>query len=136
MKKFTEYINEDYNIQTVAGIKTSDLATVYRWLKWGNAAETGLTKKDPKWAKQRDIIGGELGKRARRGEEDAKRALNNRMTKDTDRYGKPVPIKITQPKKSLRDKIKNMIIKKVKTRPPDPKTVRSDAYSRIKDLKR
>jgi len=99
------FIKEDYNLQTVAALSTSDLGTVYRWLKWGNAAKTGLPEKDPKWAKQRDIIGSELGKRARKGEEDAKRALNNRMTKNVDKYGKNIKIPTSPPKPTLLQKI-------------------------------
>jgi len=93
-----------YNL-TVKGLKTQDLAVVYTWLKWGNAAKTGLTDKDPSWAKQRDIIGSELGKRARGGEEAAKRALNNRMIQNVDKYGKSVEIPKTPPKLTLLQKI-------------------------------
>jgi len=105
MKSFNQYIDETYNVLTVKGLKTQDLGVVYTWLKWGNAAKTGLAEKDPNWAKQRDAIGAELGKRARGGEELAKRALNNRMTKDVDKYGKTVKIPKAPPKPTLLQKI-------------------------------
>ena len=104
-KKVKKKINETYSAVGVKGIETQKLATVYVWLKWGNAAKTGLSEKDPKWKKSRDIIGAELGKRARNGEEAAKRALNNRMTKDVDKYGKKIVIQKSTPKPTLLQKI-------------------------------
>jgi hypothetical protein len=105
MKSFNQYIDETYNVLTVKGLDTQDLGVVYSWLKWGNAAKSGLPEKDPSWAKQRDAIGAELGKRARGGEEAAKRALNNRMTKAVDKYGKNVKIPTSPPKLTLLQKI-------------------------------
>jgi hypothetical protein len=106
MKSFNQYyIDEKYTEVGVKGLKTQDLGVVYAWLKWGNAAKTGLPEKDPKWAESRDNIGAELGKRARAGEEDAKRALNNRTTKDVDKYGKKVKIPTSPPKLTLLQKI-------------------------------
>jgi hypothetical protein len=106
MKSFNQYyIDEKYTEVGVRGIETQQLGTVYAWLKWGNAAKTGLPEKDPKWAKSRDVIGAELGKRARGGEEAAKRALNNRTTKDVDKYGKKVKIPTSPPTPTLIQKI-------------------------------
>jgi len=105
MKSFNQYFDETYSAVGVKGIETQKLATVYVWLKWGNAAKTGLPEKEPKWGKSRDIIGAELGKRARKGEEAAKRALNNRMTKDVNKYGKKVEAPKTTPKATLLQKI-------------------------------
>jgi hypothetical protein len=111
MKSFKQYIDEAYTALSIKGIPTLDLGVVYTWLKWGNAAKTHkLTEKDPSWAKSRDLIGSELGKRARGGEEAAKRALNNRRTKDVDKYGKRVKINPTSPPKpNLLQKIANTL---------------------------
>ena len=111
MKSFKQYykIDENYDKVGVKGLKTQDLAVVYTWLKWGNAAKTGFTDKNPDWAKRRDVIGSELGKRARSGEEAAKRALNNRVSKNVDKYGKGVPVKTVSPKKTLLQKITKTI---------------------------
>lgn len=106
MKSFKQHLlDETYNIMSVKRLSTQDLGVVYKWLKWGNAAKTGFTDKDPDWAKSRDLIGSELGKRARAGEEDAKRALNNRTTKNVDKYGKKVEIPTSPPKLTLLQKI-------------------------------
>jgi hypothetical protein len=107
MKSFKQYrLDEAYNVTTVKGLSTQDLGVVYTWLKWGNAAKTHrLTEKDPNWVKQRDAIGAELGKRARGGEELAKRALNNRTTKNVDKYGNKVEIPTSPPKLNLIQKI-------------------------------
>jgi len=106
MKSFKQHLlDETYNVLTVKGLKTHDLGVVYTWLTWGNAAKTGFTDKNPGWAKQRDTIGSELGKRARGGEELAKKALNNRMIKNVDKYGKKIEIPKTPPKLTLLQKI-------------------------------
>ena len=106
MKSFKKYIlDEAYSGANIVGLSTSDLGSVYKWLKWGNAAKTGLTEKDPSWAKQRDAIGSELGKRARGGEELAKRALNKRMDSSVDKYGKSIPAIRTPPTPNLLQKI-------------------------------
>ena len=42
MKSFKQHLNEAYSATSVVGLKTQDLAVVYTWLKWGNAAKTGL----------------------------------------------------------------------------------------------
>ena len=106
MKSFKEHLlDEAYNVMTVKRLKTQDLGVVYAWLKWGNAAKTGFTDKNPTWAKSRDTIGSELGNRARAGEEDAKRALNNRMRKNVDKYGNKVEFPTSPPKLTLLQKI-------------------------------
>ena len=120
MKSFKQYItkmDEIYTASNAAGLSTQDLGIVYRWLKWGNAAKTGLTKNNPEWEKQRDVIGSELGKRARKGEEFAKRALHNRVDKNVDKYGKPVPgsevdLRSKPKKKKMIDKLIDYLNKK------------------------
>ena len=100
---------ENYSALSVKGLKTRDLGVVYIWLTWGNAAKTGVAEKDPKWKKRKEIIGSELGRRAKAGEELAKRALNNRMTKDVDKYGKKIVIQKSTPKPTLLQKIAKTI---------------------------
>ena len=62
----------------------------------------------------RDLMGAELGKRARAGEDDAKRHLNNRYDNQTDKYGKKTPLKTTPIKKTLSQKIMRMLKGKMK----------------------
>ena len=134
MKSFIQhtFINEKYTASNVVGLSTQDLGIIYRWLKWGNAAKTGVTKNDPDWARQRDVIGSELGKRARTGKEDAKRALNNRSTNRVDKYGKTVSVddkKKDPPSSLLKRLLKPFVVskkgrKKRTHRPlPSPKDV-------------
>ena len=91
MISFGQYLllrEDSYDAATITRLSTIDLGTVYTWLKWGNAAKTGFTDENPGWKKRRDNIGAELGKRARGGEVNAKKALNNRLFKGVNKMGK------------------------------------------------
>ena len=95
-------MSEGYDALTVKGMKTLDLGTYYRWAKFGEGKrhiEQGTPAGDMV-KRARDVIGTELGKRARAGEDDAKRHLNNRFSNRIDKYGKKVPMKATPIKKS------------------------------------
>ena len=100
MKSFKEYLLEmSYTQSNVQRIKTTDLGTVYTWLAFGNAARRGL---DDREKKAKDVIGSELGQRARKGEDSAKMFLNNRMGQNVDKYGKPKEFKKAPPKSLLK----------------------------------
>ena len=95
-------MSEGYTQQSVKGMTTLDLGTFYRYAKFGTGAkriEQG-GKAGDMIKRARDLIGIELGKRARAGEDDAKKHLNNRFSNQIDKYGKKVPMKATPIKKS------------------------------------
>ena len=95
-------MSEGYTQQSVKAMSTQDLGTFYRYAKFGTGAkriEQGSEAGDM-IKRARDVVGTELGKRARAGEDDAKRHLNNRFSNQIDKYGKKVPMKATPIKKS------------------------------------
>ena len=113
---YGEEIDEGYTKQSVKNMSTQDLGTFYRYAKFGNGAkrieqggDAGAMIKNA-----RDLMGAELGKRARAGEDDAKRHLNNRFSNQMDKYGKKKPQKITPIKKTLSQKIMRMLKGKMK----------------------
>ena len=107
-------IKEDYSAQSVKNMPTKELGTVYKYMKFGKGAER-IEKGDAVLTKKtRDLVGSELGKRARAGEEAAKRYLNDRMSNQIDKYGnkkKNMPLKKSQ---GLKGKIKDMLKGKMK----------------------
>lgn len=106
-------INEGYNRQSIKNMPTEKLGTLYKWLKFGRGDEH-IKKGDSDLKDRRDLIGSELGKRARKGDDNAKRHLNNRFSNRVDKYGKSVSIKTTPPKNSLPQKIMRMLKGKMK----------------------
>ena len=109
-------LDEGYTKQAVKNMSTQDLGTFYRYVKFGNGAkhiEAGDESADM-LKNARDLIGSELGKRARAGEDDAKRHLNNRFNNQVDKYGKKVPMKTSPPKQTLKQKIMRMLKGKMK----------------------
>tara|TARA_B100000131_G_C18042027_1_gene582847 strand:+ start:128 stop:520 length:393 start_codon:yes stop_codon:yes gene_type:complete len=101
-ERANSFLSEGYTQQSVKGMTTLDLGTFYRYAKFGSGAkriEQGGEAGDM-IKRARDLIGAELGKRARAGEDDAKRHLNNRFSNQIDKYGKKVPVKATPIKKS------------------------------------
>ena len=109
-------IHEDYSERTVRNMSTKDLGIYYLWIKFGEGkrhiekgGKDGINLK-----KTRDNVGSELGRRAREGEEAAKRYLNNRMSNQIDKYGKRIPYKPARPKKTLTQKIMRMLKGKMK----------------------
>jgi len=106
-------ICEGYNKQSIANMPTQKLGTLYRWLKFGNGNEH-IKNGDSVLKSRRDLIGSELGKRARGNDDDAKRYLNNRMSNNMDKYGEKTPMKTTPAKKSLSQKIMRMLKGKMK----------------------
>lgn len=106
-------IEEGYNLQSIKNMNTHDLGTVYGWLKFGKGNEH-IKKGDNDLKDRRELVGSELGKRARAGEDEAKRYLNNRMDKNMDKYGNKIPIKTTPSKKTLSKKILSMLKGKMK----------------------
>ena len=111
-----EGIDEGYTKQSVKNMSTQDLGTFYRYAKFGNGAERIKQGGDAgdMIKNARDLMGTELGKRARAGEDDAKRHLNNRFSNQTDKYGKKIPLKTTPIKKTLSQKIMRMLKGKMK----------------------
>ncbi len=109
-------ILEAHTKQSVKSMSTQDLGTFYRYAKFGNGAERieqgGEAGDMIKNA--RDLMGAELGKRARSGDDDAKRHLNNRFSNQTDKYGNKKPLKTTPIKKTLSQKIMRMLKGKMK----------------------
>ena len=113
---YGEEIDEGHTAQSVKGMTTLDLGTYYRWAKFGEGKrhiEQGTPAGDMV-KRSLDVIGSELGKRARAGEDDAKRHLNNRFSNQMDKYGKKKPQKITPIKKTLSQKIMRMLKGKMK----------------------
>ena len=113
---YGEEIDEGYTKQSVKNMSTQDLGTFYRYAKFGSGAkriEQGGEAGDM-IKRARDLMGTELGKRARAGEDDAKRHLNNRYDKQTDKYGNKKPLKTTPIKKTLSQKIMRMLKGKMK----------------------
>ena len=109
-------ISEAHTKQSVKGMSTQDLGTFYRYAKFGSGAkriEQGGESGDM-IKRARDLIGAELGKRARAGEDDAKRHLNNRFSNQMDKYGNKKPQKTTPIKKTLSQKIMRMLKGKIK----------------------
>lgn len=109
-------ILEGHTKQSVKAMSTQELGTFYRYAKFGSGAkrieqggEAGDMIKNA-----RDLIGAELGKRARAGEDDAKRHLNNRFSNQVDKYGNKKPQKTTPIKKTLSQKIMRMLKGKMK----------------------
>ena len=104
---YGEEIDEAHTKQSVKSMSTQELGTFYKYAKFGSGAkriEQGGEAGDM-IKRARDLIGSELGKRARTGEDDAKRHLNNRMSNQMDKYGNKVPMKSTPIKKSRISKI-------------------------------
>ena len=106
-------ILEGYTKQSVKNMTTQELGTFYKFVKFGSGAEH-IVKGDKMLKNARDLVGTELGKRARAGEDDAKRHLNNRYDKQTDKYGNKKPLKTTPIKKTLSQKIMRMLKGKMK----------------------
>ena len=109
-------ILEGHTKQSVKAMSTQELGTFYRYAKFGSGAkrieqggDAGAMIKNA-----RDLMGAELGKRARAGEDDAKRHLNNRFSNQMDKYGKKKPQKTTPIKKTLSQKIMRMLKGKMK----------------------
>jgi 3-phosphoglycerate kinase len=114
MKTYKNLVQEDHvSLRSAAKMPTKELGTIYGWLKFGNAVNH-IKKGNKELEKYRDVVGSELGKRARGGEEDAKRYLQNRMSNRMDKYGKPVSMKTTPIKKTLSQKIMHMLKGKIK----------------------
>ena len=119
MISFGQYLllqlhEDSYDATTIKRLSTIDLGTAYKWLKWGNAAKTGFTDENPEWKKRRDQIGAELGKRARGGEENAKKALNNRLFRGVDKKGNPIQ-KVTKQQQQQPAEKSSIIQKILKT---------------------
>lgn len=84
MKRFKEFdINEDFTAAAVSKMETDRLAHTYRTIRFGS----GQMSKDAKMQKAADVMGSELGRRARAGSDIAKKALNDRLGKGVDKYG-------------------------------------------------
>ena len=84
------------NPRTVKNVPTKDLGTVYNWYNSGSVAKKGLNDLQNK---EKDSIGSELGKRARTGDDLAKKALQGRIHKNLDKYGKSTAPPMSKPKK-------------------------------------
>ena len=101
---FKKAKNEDVDIEeggytnprTVKNVPTKDLGTVYNWYNSGSVAKKGLNDLQNK---EKDSIGSELGKRARTGDDLAKKALQGRIHKNLDKYGKSTAPPMSKPKK-------------------------------------
>lgn len=111
MKRFKEFdINEDFTAAAVKDMEIDRLANLYRTIRFG----TGQMSKDAKMQKVADLLGSELGKRARAGDDTAKKALNNRLGKNVDKYGQSL-IKSGGKRKSNRgifDRMATALIKR------------------------
>lgn len=82
MKRFKEF-NEEFTAAAVKDMEIDRLANMYRTIRFGQ----GQMSKDAKMQKVADLMGSELGRRARAGDDTAKKALNNRLGKNMDKYG-------------------------------------------------
>ena len=107
MKSFSQY-SEGYTAAAAKGMSTQELGTLYTYLKFGSGSKH-IEQGDKHFKQGQDVIGSELGKRARAGEEAAKRYLNNRMSNQMDKYGNKTPLKSTPIKKSRISKIINAL---------------------------
>jgi hypothetical protein len=106
-------ILEGYTKQSVKNMTTQELGTFYKFVKFGSGAEH-IEKGDKMLKNARDLVGAELGKRARAGDDDAKRHLNNRFSNQMDKYGNKKPLNTTPIKKTLSQKIMRMLKGKMK----------------------
>lgn len=107
-------LEESYSTRSIKDMDTKDLGVMYVYLKFGTGAkriEKGEDGPGPLNADVRDRIGSELGKRARSGEEAAKRYLNNRMSNMVDKFGNKTMKTTSAPKKNLGSRIMGLLNK-------------------------
>ena len=112
MKRFKEYLNEEFTAAAVKDMEIDRLANMYRTIRFG----AGQMSKDPKMQKVADLMGSELGKRARAGSDIAKKALNNRLGKGVDKYGQRLVKGGGKPKsnRGIFDRMATALIKRAK----------------------
>jgi len=113
MKSFKNYIlTETLTAITIKRHETKDIVDLYRMLAFGPGAKDPKIINDSEWQKQKKIIGSELGKRARAGDDLAKLALNDRMYQNVDTKGNPIENEPKPKKRSIASKLLSKFFKK------------------------
>jgi len=108
--------NEAVSPRTVKGMPTHELGTVYSWLNSKKKEDKNFSKMaDGYYKNYFDLTRSELRNRAQKGEESAKRFLNDRSTtttKTTSRRVSPSPS--SKKKQTLSNKILRMLKQRMK----------------------
>ena len=115
MKRFKEYMDERFDAASIAKMDDVMLGTRYQAMKFRSMAKN--VDKDEYLKRGRELMGAELGRRARAGSDIAKKALNDRLGKGVDRYGQSL-VKKTSRKRTTKvglvDKMVTALIKRAK----------------------
>ena len=115
MKRFKEYMDEGFDAASIAKMDDVMLGTRYQAMKFRSMSKN--VDKDEYLKRGRELMGAELGRRARAGSDIAKKALNDRLGKGVDRYGQSL-VKKTSGKRTTKvglvDKMVRALIKRAK----------------------